>query len=112
MAPFFLPFLFTVFVWWFSTGVILYLVGLPRRTHKWTMAGASLLLVAALCAVARSASDPGHAAAYVGFTAALAVWACTLAATGSAVRPSAAANSGSRTKLRVRASLMGDLLKG
>ena len=69
------PVLYTLFAWWFSTGVILYLVGLPRSTHKWTMAGATLLLVAALCAVARSASDAGHVAAYVGFTAALAVWA-------------------------------------
>ena len=69
------PILYTLFAWWFSTGVILYLVGLPRRTHKWTMAGATVLLAAALCAVARSAADAGHAAAYVGFTAALAVWA-------------------------------------
>ena len=69
------PVLYTLFIWWFSTGAILYLVGLPQATHKWTMAGATLLLLAALGAVGWSASDAGHAAAYVGFTAALAVWA-------------------------------------
>ena len=28
------PVLCTLFVWWFSTGAILYLDGLPRRTHR------------------------------------------------------------------------------
>lgn len=69
------PVLYTLFAWWFSTGVILYLVGLPRHTHKWTMAASTLMLGAALLAVARSAGDTSHAGAYAGFTAALAVWA-------------------------------------
>ena len=69
------PVAYVLFAWWFSTGVILYLVGLPRATHKWTMAASTALLVLALAAVARTASDTGHAAAYIGFTAALAVWA-------------------------------------
>ena len=42
------PVLYTLFAWWFSTGVILYLVGLPRATHKWTMAATTLLLAVAL----------------------------------------------------------------
>ncbi len=69
------PIAYTLFAWWFSTGIILYLVGLPRRTHKWTMAATTVLLALALAAVAWSAPDTGHAAAYVGFTAALAIWA-------------------------------------
>ena len=69
------PVAYVLFAWWFSTGVILYLVGLPRATHKWTMAASTALLVLALAEVARTASDTGHAAAYIGFTAALAVWA-------------------------------------
>ncbi|WP_395703230.1 putative photosynthetic complex assembly protein PuhE [Aquabacterium sp.] len=69
------PVLYTLFAWWFSTGVILYLIGLPRRTHKWTMAASTLLLGAALFTVARTAGDSSHAAAYAGFTAALGVWA-------------------------------------
>jgi len=75
MLPQVAPIAYVLFAWWFSTGVILYLVGLPRATHKWTMAATTLLLAAALAAIARSASDAGHAAAYVGFTGALAVWA-------------------------------------
>ena len=42
---------YTLFVWWFSTGVILYLNGLPRHTFKWTMGGATVVLVAALYAL-------------------------------------------------------------
>ncbi len=43
--------LYTVFVWWFSTGIILYLNGLPRHTFKWTMSGATAMLLAALYAL-------------------------------------------------------------
>lgn len=69
------PIAYTLFVWWFSTGVILYLVGLPRPTHKWTMAGTTLMLGGALWAVARTAGDTSHAAVYTAFTGALGVWA-------------------------------------
>jgi len=69
------PLAFTLFAWWFSTGVILYLVGLPRRTHKWTMAAATALLALSLVAAARSAADTSHAGAYLAFSAALGVWA-------------------------------------
>ena len=48
MTPYALPLLYTLFVWWFSTGVILFLNGLPRRTFKWTMLGTTLMLVGAL----------------------------------------------------------------
>ena len=69
------PLLYTVLCWWFSTGVILYLNGLPRATHKWTMAAASVLLGVALCGVAVSASDTRVSGAYLAFTSALMVWA-------------------------------------
>jgi len=69
------PILYTLLLWWFSTGVILYLNGLPRPTHKWTMLAASVLLGVALCGVAVSASDTRISGAYLAFTAALMVWA-------------------------------------
>jgi putative photosynthetic complex assembly protein 2 len=75
MAPFVLPFLFTVFVWWFSTGVILYLDGLPRRTFKWTFAGATVACALGLWGLAASAQETTVASAYCGFTCALLVWA-------------------------------------
>ena len=41
------PALYTRLLWWFSTGVILYLNGLPRATHPWTMAAATVNRVVA-----------------------------------------------------------------
>ncbi len=67
--------LFTVFVWWFSTGVILYLNGMPRATHKWTMLGATVVLVAALVALRSTANVTQVWAAYCAFTSAVLVWA-------------------------------------
>jgi putative photosynthetic complex assembly protein 2 len=69
-----LPVLFTLFLWWFSTGAILYLDGLPRHTFRWSLLGASVLLVAALGALALTAGDTGTVAHYIAFSAALAVW--------------------------------------
>lgn len=68
------PALFTLLLWWFSTGVILYLVGLPRHTHKWTMLAATVLLGISLVGVAASASDTRVTGAYIAFTASMTVW--------------------------------------
>lgn len=69
------PALYTLLLWWFSTGVILYLNGLPRATHPWTFASATVLLGVSLLGVAVSASDTRVTGAYLAFTAALMVWA-------------------------------------
>jgi putative photosynthetic complex assembly protein 2 len=69
------PVLYVLFLWWFSTGVILYLDGLPRRTFKWTMGGATLLLVVALIGLAATRDDTRITGAYLAFTCGLAVWA-------------------------------------
>lgn len=69
------PILYTLFAWWFSTGVILWLVGLPRTTHRWTLLWATVMLGVALCGVAASADDTRVTGAYLAFTSALAVWA-------------------------------------
>ncbi len=75
MASIALPLLFSLFVWWFSTGVILYLDGLPRRTFRWTLAGASVVCVLGFYGLATSAWDTSVASAYCAFTCALLVWA-------------------------------------
>ena len=75
MTAFVMPLLFTLFVWWFSTGVILYLDGLPARTFKWTFAGASVIGVLGLFGLAASAGDTTVSSAYCSFTCALLVWA-------------------------------------
>lgn len=75
MSLYLLPVAFTLFLWWFSTGVILYLDGLPQRTFKWTLLGATVVLLLALYGLAASRNDTSVAGAYCGFTCALMVWA-------------------------------------
>lgn len=74
MSAFGLPTLYVLFVWWFSTGVILYLDGLPRRTFRWSLLGATGLFALALYGLASSRSDTSVAGAYVAFTCGLLAW--------------------------------------
>ncbi len=74
MADFGAPAAYAVLVWWFTTGVILFLDGLPKSTFRWSMAGASAVLLGALYLVHQSALDPTARGAYVAFTAAVLVW--------------------------------------
>jgi putative photosynthetic complex assembly protein 2 len=69
------PVLFTLFVWWFSTGVILYLDGLPRRTFKVTLGAATLLLALALLGLYATRDDTRITGAYLAFTCGVVVWA-------------------------------------
>ncbi len=45
---FVLPVLFVLFVWWFSTGAVIYLNNLPRYTYKWSFLGVTFVLVASI----------------------------------------------------------------
>ena len=69
-----LPIGTTLFLWWFATGAILYLDGLPKRTFVWTMRGATLLLGLALWGLVHTRGDLGAAGAYCAFCCALLVW--------------------------------------
>jgi putative photosynthetic complex assembly protein 2 len=75
MSEYVFPVLYTLFVWWFSTGVILYLDGLPRWTHRWTMLLTTQVLVFALYALAQTRSDTSVLGAYLAFTCGVLVWA-------------------------------------
>lgn len=68
------PIAFVLFIWWFSTGAILYLDGLPRRTFKYTLAGSTVLLFGALAGLRVSSNDVSVAGAYCAFTCAVLVW--------------------------------------
>ncbi len=68
------PILFAVFVWWFSTGLILLLDGLPRTTFRWSHLISSALAVMALVGLHRTAGQGDVASAYCAFTCALLVW--------------------------------------
>ncbi len=74
MSDYGLPALFCLFAWWFSTGLILYLVGLPWRTFRWTVLGATFLLGVGFAALVWSRAETGPLAAYVAFLGALLVW--------------------------------------
>jgi putative photosynthetic complex assembly protein 2 len=65
---------YTIFLWWFSTGAILWLDRLPRRTHRWSLLAASLLALASIYGLAASRSDATPAGALCAFTCALGVW--------------------------------------
>jgi putative photosynthetic complex assembly protein 2 len=73
-AAFGAPFLYTVFLWWFSTGAILWLNRRQKKTQIWGLIGASVLAAAALYGLLVSARDPTPGGAYIAFTCALAVW--------------------------------------
>jgi putative photosynthetic complex assembly protein 2 len=66
---------FAMLVWWFTTGIILYLDGLPRSTFRWSMLGATAVLGLALVALRQTAVDATTASsAYVAFLVAIAIW--------------------------------------
>ena len=75
MSLYLLPIIYTLFVWWFSTGAILYLNGLPRRTHPWTMMAATVLLGVAFIGLAATRDDTRITGAYIAFTCTVLVWA-------------------------------------
>jgi putative photosynthetic complex assembly protein 2 len=70
-----LPALFTLVLWWFSTGVIIYLDGLKRDTFRWTMLGASALLLGALVGLHAVSRDTTAGSAWIGFFCGVLAWA-------------------------------------
>ncbi len=68
------PIAFAVFLWWFSTGVILLADRLPRVTPRATLAAASVLAIGALIAVWLVRDESSVLATYIGFTAGLILW--------------------------------------
>ena len=69
-----LTILYTLFVWWFSTGAILWLDGLPPRTYRYSLAGASVVTAAALYGLEVSENDVSPTGAVIAFTSRLMIW--------------------------------------
>jgi len=69
-----LPVLFAIFVWWFSTGIVLLLDGLPRTTFRWSHLLSSLLAVGAYVGLMHTAQQTSPAGAFCAFTCALLIW--------------------------------------
>ena len=74
MAQYGLPALHGLLIWWFSTGLILLLDGLPQRTFRWSMAAATILLIGAAFGLVASSTDTTVAGAYIAFTCAVVIW--------------------------------------
>jgi putative photosynthetic complex assembly protein 2 len=69
------PILFALFLWWSSTGAVLYLVGLSYRTFRWSMAGATALAGGSLAGLIALADTATPWSAYLGFACGLGLWA-------------------------------------
>lgn len=66
---------FAVFIWWFSTGAILYLLRMPSETYGLSVVTASAVAFLGLVGLWVTSDDTTAASAFCGFTCALAVWA-------------------------------------
>ena len=65
---------YVLFVWWFSTGAVLLLVGLSARHGIWLKAGAAALAVASLAGIVASSGNASATGAYCAFTCAILLW--------------------------------------
>lgn len=66
--------IFAIFIWWFSTGIVLVLNRMSRAAICLSLVLSTLLGVAALVGLAHTARQSGVAGAYCAFTCALLVW--------------------------------------
>lgn len=66
--------LFTVFVWWFSTGLILLLVTRLRSGHRLLVWASAPVAAAAVGGVVWTGTVPGVPTAYLGFAAGILLW--------------------------------------
>lgn len=71
---FLLPPLVALFIWWFGTGVVMLLDGLPRHSFRWSLGASTLLAAGALLCIARSGASTEVGGAYAAFTCAVLVW--------------------------------------
>jgi len=75
MASYFVPPIYAAFVWWFSTGAVLLLVGRSRRLDLVRMVSAAGLVAIALAGLVLTANDTSVGAAYMAFTSTILLWA-------------------------------------
>lgn len=73
MSQIAIPALIALLLWWFSTGLILYIVGLPPRTYRVSVTLSAALGGLALLVLADGSQNTAWGAT-IAFTCALAVW--------------------------------------
>ncbi|HQT84887.1 MAG: hypothetical protein B7Z58_07350 [Acidiphilium sp. 37-64-53] len=74
MSNYIIPGLFALFIWWFSTGAIIFLDGLPRPTFKWSMLGATTVFAICVIGLVKVSGEQTVAAAYWAFGFGLFAW--------------------------------------
>lgn len=74
MSDFGFPILYALGLWWFSTGVVLYLDNLPGRTFRWTLLGGSAVLAVAIFGLFVSSTSTSITMNYLAFTCGLVIW--------------------------------------
>jgi len=68
------PAAYALLLWWFTTGLILFLDGRPQTTFRLSMAVATAILLPTLYVLRSSAADLSVGGAYVAFSCAVLVW--------------------------------------
>jgi putative photosynthetic complex assembly protein 2 len=74
MASYTVPPVYAAFIWWFSTGAVLLLVGGARRFVPLQVTIAVFLVAGSLCGLAFSAGDTSVGGAYVAFSSTILLW--------------------------------------
>jgi putative photosynthetic complex assembly protein 2 len=74
MTEFAVPGAYAVLIWWFTTGIILFLDGLPQPTFRWSMGAATGVLIGAGWCLHSTAGDISVGGAYAAFICAILVW--------------------------------------
>ena len=74
MAELLIPLGFAIFIWWFATGVMLLLNGMPRTTFAWSILISSGLAIASFYGLAYTASRASVVNSYCAFSCALLIW--------------------------------------
>ena len=75
MHPLIYPAAYALFVWWFSTGIVLLLDNLPRRTFRWSLTVGTVLFGVSLYRLGAGSADTSEAGVYAAFTYAIIAWA-------------------------------------
>ena len=74
MASYAVPPVYAAFIWWFSTGAVLLLVGCAGRFVPLRVTIAAFLVAGSLCGLAFSAADASVEGAYIAFTSTILLW--------------------------------------
>ena len=74
MSLYVAPAAYALFIWWFSTGVIILLDNLPRWTFRWSILAGSAVAGISLARLWNGSADTSPSGAYAAFTYGLLVW--------------------------------------